>query len=245
MAAKRRTVPSNIAISLCACDALRKREAAKSLLAELKKSGCQFLDRACKQPDSQPETRIKSTGSILVPIHFQHRLLQRDLIAVSRGASIGSAGLGYLAKSRSVVVRQTVAEESANWDDLAAGQLALAEYLYRGLRPVYGWIDEVGENAVEREFASIKEMRFIFWANVFGPMFVKHFGKDFLSACPAARIDWLEDGGAVVVSAQTYSEWYANPPAQLAEYFGQKVAGVQLYRSAGVQLPGAIAFRKG
>ena len=116
-----------------------------------------------------------------------------EIFAVSQGLNIRTAGLSYLAKIRTVVIHQTVGERLTNVDDMAEGQLALAKHVYPVLRPVYGWIDETGENAVEREFTSIKEMRFIFWANVFGPLFIKQLGKKFLSACPAARIDWLED----------------------------------------------------
>ena len=52
----------------------------------------------------------------------------------------------------------------------------------------------------------------------------------------------MADGGAIVVSTEAYSQWHTNPPKQVAEYFGRKVPGIKLYRSGGVQLPGAMTF---
>jgi hypothetical protein len=235
-------VPDGVETTLCGCAGLEDRSPAEHLLRFFAANGCEYLRPRPDTIDPHPEERIKKTGSIVVSVHFRHSLLARDACAMTTDVPFGMAGLGYLANSRSVTIHQTVDPVTKNADDLVQGQLAIVRQTYSGLQPAYGWIDELGENALPKKFDSIGKVAFVFWANVFGPAFVEQFGKKFLAACPAHRVDWMEDGGAIVVSTETYSQWYTNPPKQLAEYFGRKVPGIKLYRSGGVQLPASMTF---
>ena len=98
------------------------------------------------------------------------------------------------------------------------------------MQPTYGWIDQTGENALPGKFTSIGQIRYVFWANILGPDFVAQVGRKFVSAAPAFRIDWCDDGGAVLVATESYQDWYTSPRHELAEYLSQKVSGIKCYR---------------
>ena len=157
----------------------------------LSEKGCQFLDRGCKQLDPHPELRIRSPGSVIVPIHFLHQLLGRGFFDIAQRFAVGSAGLNYVAKARCVRIHQGVAAETSNLDELAHDLILLTKHLYPVLQPVYGWIDELGENAVGRNFTLVGELRYVFWANVFGAFSSSSSARSSLPRVPRiASIGW-------------------------------------------------------
>jgi len=184
--------------------------------------------------DPNPEANIKPSGSILVYLDVGHPLLAREAFALCRNLPVKRARLQYIDKDadeiRTPTISQTIGATAGSCDEIANGQLAFAKHIYPTLLPTYGWIDDPGEKALPGKFTSIAQVRYVFWANVFSAEFVAEFGKEFLAAAPAFRIDWFDDGGAVLVATESYQEWYSSPPQELADYLAQKVPGIRNYR---------------
>lgn len=91
------------------------------------------------------------------------------------------------------------------------------------------------ENALLKVTTSADEVRFLFWANIFGPTIVKQVGKQFLLDCPG-KVELLEDGGVVLVSSKRFTTWLERPPRKVVKYLVQKFPNIKLYRSAGVDI---------
>jgi hypothetical protein len=222
--------PQAVKTTFCSCRALDESAPARHLLTSLQEEDCEFLRPLPDTVELHPETRIKQSGSIIVPMHFRHPLLGRDVMARSDRRRVGLASLVFIADSKSVGVHQTDHPRTGNLQELADGQMAFAKRLYSIARPTYGWIDRPGENALARRVASYKGVRFVFWANFLGPGIVKELGRRFVSACPASHIEEFDDGGMIVVGTAKFADWIADPPAEIAEHFKRKVSRVELYR---------------
>ena len=116
-------------------------------------------------------------------------------------------------------------------DGVATGLLALALHFYPCLRPIYGWVDEWGWNLPEGKALAAHRPRYLFWANFFGPEYVKAVGRDFLKGAPGwASVD-LEDGGILHVATESYQAWWENDQPELLAYFRQQFPKVQIYRA--------------
>jgi hypothetical protein len=64
-----------------------------------------------------------------------------------------------------------------------------------------------GDLPKNEEIAAGK-LRFVFWANFFGPAYVEQYGREFLWNAPGWRVEELEDGGILYVTTERYVDWW-------------------------------------
>ncbi len=76
-----------------------------------------------------------------------------------------------------------------------------------------------------------RDLRFVFWANVFGPEHVAFLGRDFLLDAPGWRCADLPGGGLLYVATESYLDWWHNDRVEVRDYFSQRVPGIQLFRA--------------
>ena len=109
--------------------------------------------------------------------------------------------------------------------------MSLALDLYPLLRPIYGWIDEVGCNTPKQADVAAYNLRWLLWANFFGPEYVRLLGEDFLSAAPGWRLVEFSDGGLLYVATESFLDWCYADQEEILSHFRAKVPEIQLYRA--------------
>jgi hypothetical protein len=211
---------------------LNEPESAQQLIKCLRESGCAFLYG--KKHDPCPESRIRR-GSIISPLDFTHPLLARDVTSKVLQQKVGVGSLGFIARGKRLSISQTPEPSGKGLNDLASGLLEFLKRQYGVLHPSHASVDEMGENALPKVTTSADGVRFLFWANVFGPKIVKQVGKQFLLDCPG-EVELLEDGGVVLVSSKSFTTWLERPPHKVVKYLVQEFPNIKLYRSAGVDI---------
>ncbi len=79
--------------------------------------------------------------------------------------------------------------------------LDIGKGLYEVLRPSFGWIDfDYGLRTTHEDIEAL-ELPTLYWANFFGPAYVKKIGRERILSAPAWRIEELPDGGLLYVLA--------------------------------------------
>jgi hypothetical protein len=211
---------------------LNESESAQQLISILRESGCEFIYG--KNPDSSPESRIRR-GSIIAPLDFTHPLLVRDATSKVLQQKGGVGSLSFIARGKKLSISQAPEPSGKGLDALASGLLEFLKRQYVALHPSYSSVDEMGENALPKLTTSADAVRFLFWANIFGPKIVKQVGEQFLLDCPG-KVELLEDRGIVLVSSKSFTTWLERPPHKVVTYLVQKFPNMKLYRSAGVDI---------
>jgi hypothetical protein len=187
----------------------------------------------------EPGAVIDEDESILGLLELQHRLLVPDVWTLSdirRGQFPSDAGaygsFAFFADSCGVTVSQNAESLDRGLSDaVATGLLALALHFYPCLRPMYGWVDESGWKLPEGKALAALRPKYLFWANFFGPEYVKAIGRAFLKGAPGWCSVDLEDGGILHVCTESYRAWWENDQPELLAYFRQKFPKVQIYRA--------------
>lgn len=231
------------------CSGLRlvANDGARQLLGVLRENGATILrtshasvGKAARHDN--PEGDIDEKGNIIICPGLAHPLLKPDAFHPRRKDHvIPSCTFGYIHEARTVRLSQDVNLRKAEQvDAVACGELALAEVLYPRLRPIFGSIDEPGENEPFGQRVRDLEGTYLFWANFFGPPYVERYGRDFLLAAPGWRKEELEDGGILYVVDPSYLHWRTRVANEAAEYFRAKVPGIRPYRSQGFERTEAI-----
>ncbi len=186
------------------------------------------------QVHPDPGKEIDDGGNLVVGKKFAHRLLKKSSYfdcEEFRGFN-PTGDLTYLQKSRIVGVSQLgIREDPSNLDAIAGGQSALGECLYPRLRPKYGWIDEMGSNVPGATRIMKTGLKYIFWANFFGPAYVEMLGREFLLAAPGWKKQELEDGGILYVLTKSYVQSQSEPAKEALDYFREQIPSIKLYRA--------------
>ena len=78
----------------------------------------------------------------------------------------------------------------------------------------------------------------IYWANFFGPDYVRLFGKEKLESAPCYRVEWLSDGGVLLLVTPTLSDYDSDP-----ENFGRVRTAVKEHLGIGAFDNGDWHFR--
>jgi hypothetical protein len=183
----------------------------------------------------EPGAILDEDGSILSLLEIQHRLLVPDPSALGDNQlvnTMGPASFAFFSSSCGVKVSQNaeaVAGPSPDW--IATSLLSLALHFYPFLRPMYGWVDESGWNLPQGKARSTLRPKNLFWANFFGPEYVKALGREFLKGAPGWVSVDLPDGGILHVCTESYKDWWENDQPGLLAYFRRKFPKVQLYRA--------------
>lgn len=202
----------------------------------LKSIGGEVLTFAMDRIHPHPEQEINATGCIMCSLGFGHRFLERDPLWPKKYVT-GTASLSYLNDSQTLVLNQSGSSKKPKiLASQAKGMLAIASLLYPHLRPRYGWIDEVGENSPSEKEIEATEIKCIFWANFFGPDYVKKYGRDYLLNAPGWKKEELSGDSVLYVVGESYSDWRNNrrQSQETLDYFRIAFPKIKLYRSKGV-----------
>lgn len=213
------------------CLGLNGATGARQVLELIRELGGGFLRLTRDQVEPDPFRWIDpKKGDVHVCI--EHPLLYREPIT-SPGRSLGSASFTFWPEGMFIKLSQDVAYHDLNRVDQAAlGQLAFACLLYPHLRPTYGWIDEMGQNAPDARDAALTKLKYILWANFFGPAYVERYGRDFLLGAPGWKVEKLDDGGVLyVISPSFLNPEQVVSQREIETYFRTKVPRIRRYRA--------------
>lgn len=181
-----------------------------------------------------PMVKVGPEGHIYAQGMFEHALLERSPVECRISNEFDPiADLSYIQGQRHVGVSQSGGWESpaSVINALARGQFALALILYAKLRPKYGYIDEGSEAMPSFKTVKKTELKYMLWANFFGPAYVEKFGRQFLMAAPGWKKEELDDGGILYVVTESYYDWWTKPPTEVLEYFKKQIPGIKLYKT--------------
>jgi hypothetical protein len=142
------------------------------------------------------------------------------------------AHFSFVQESRCVHLSQdAMLEDQMMVDPLALGQLLLASEVCPLLEPAYGWIDESGDNLPFDPEPAPQTLRHVFWANIFGPAYVRFLGREFLAQAPGWRLADLPGGGMLYVVSESYLEWCHFDREDVRDYFRRRVPDIELFRA--------------
>jgi hypothetical protein len=208
-----------------------------ALFRFMRNVGGEILTFARDRVHPNPHLEANSEGCIMDSLGFGHALLEQDPMWPKK-YSKGTAGLSYLNDNQVVILSQSGQEKrSVTLDSQANGMLALGLLLYPFLHPKFGWIDELGNNSPTEKSIEATELKYIFWANFFGPEYVNKYSRAFLLNAPGWRKEELDDGGILYVVGESYFDWwkYRFHGQEILDYFHTEMPNVKLYRSRGVR----------
>lgn len=190
-------------LNLSFCERLDPEQGATQLIRLIDQHGGKFLKLNRREVEPNP---LADIVNLFVPI--EHHLLQPDAMTDPEGGK-GQASLSFVPESLYVSIHQNVSfPDLHRVDPVALGLLTFGRHLYPDLRPRYGWVDEPGGNIPEAPEIAALKLRYVFWANFWGPAYVDRYGRDFLRGAPGWRVEELEDGGILYVTTPSYVEWW-------------------------------------
>jgi hypothetical protein len=223
------------------CSAVPDAHGAECVIDLFQEMGGQFLTLGDK-PHPDPRSKIDGSGNLMVALNIEHEQLFPD--AFTRNAILrkelppdakGRAGFSFLQSLKSVIVSQAIfSDEWPLVDQTAYGLLSFTLSLYPRLRPHYGWVDERGENLPGREDLKRDHPCYLYWANLFGPEFVRSVGADFFRDLPGWRLVNLDDGGVLYVATASYLEWWHTDEEDLEHLlapFRAQWPEIEIYKS--------------
>jgi len=228
----------SVRLELHECGAVEFETGARDVVRLFRSLGGEFLTvrnppagQRIEEVDSEAENGL---GLFLT---FSHRVLEREFNVFEHFRNFDPvANLSYWKHSHKVCLVQTAPhyrsgphKEPKRFDGIAMGQLGLGRLAYSVLRPAFAMIDE--ESYIEDSRVQRTEIKTIYWANFFGPGYVKKYGRKFLLKAPGWKTEELEDGGVLYVARESLSDWCLNKPREVLEYFKKQVPGVKLYKA--------------
>ncbi len=232
---------TEIETELYYCEGVDSLDGAAQVFRTLRDMGCGFYDCWPNQVIDNVADAIDDEGDIPVGTNVIHDDLSVESVSfINRG----TAAIDFDAQCRSFSLRQTAGvttegeggfQSTKQSDTLAIKQEEFAEKLFTKLRPLYGWIDEPGENTPGTKKIRSLNPTVLFWANYFGQEYVQAIGRDFLMTTPAWKISEIEGCGIVVVCNKSYTEWWSKSNKPVIEHFRTKYPDIKAYRSKGVR----------
>jgi len=195
-----------LAVRFFLCEGLSPAQGAAQLIQMIYRLGGGFLKADFRQVEPDPFREITPRG--ILRLYFEHDLLEIDTHTYHRRGK-GRARLSVIPDERYVMILQNASFPELRKADLVAhGLLRLTRLLYPELRPQFGSIDELGENDMTAEEIAALRLRYVFWANLWGPSYVAEYGQEFLLGAPGWRVEALEDGGILYVPTESYVDWW-------------------------------------
>ena len=228
-----------LSTKLWQCTRLSNKGGALEAVAAVRAAGGEFICPRDLQPDPAPLQYADAEGNVMVGAYLRHSSLRPDRACLADfrrrnlpANTIPWADFSFVQKSRSVSISQDASlEDQRLVDPLALGQLLLACKLCPLLEPAYGWIDESGANLPFKPQPTPATLRYVFWANVFGPEYVRFLGPEFLAEAPGWYLVDLPNGGMLYVVSESYLEWWHFDRDDVLAYFRRRVPHIQLYRA--------------
>jgi hypothetical protein len=166
--------------------------------------------------------------------YYGHKVLHRELAELPSLKDRDPSGtFAFLADpgTGTIALSQSGNEQPQHLDCLARGQLTFGELIYREAHPALGYIDQMGYNSPSDKHVKRRELKYIFWANFWGPAYVEKYGRSFLRGAPGWENQELDDGGILYVATESYFQWWSKPPAEVLSYFQKQIPGIKLYRA--------------
>ena len=191
---------------------------------------------------------ITDIGAI-EPTFVAHELLRPS----SEGLGPNGEGLAEVTYLRDSIPGPEIAQilphdQASRINCIASGQLALVERLYPKLRPKYSFVrmSEIHLTLFSLDELSIGKIRSLFWANLFGPVCVGYYGRDFLLNAPGWRVEELDDEGILYVVTESLTEWRSGNLDHVSAYFRSRYPYLQLYRHDPglIQTPDRVGRKK-
>ena len=190
-----------------------------------------------------PETPLTDKGMALNEegdIHplpgVLHPLLKPECGLKSIPKFGGNADFYYISGSQSVhFTQESGFDNEREVNELLEAHRAFFSRAIQVFRPGYAWIDETGENTPGARSIKKLELKYLFWANFFGPDYVQKYGRSFFLSVPDCRIEDFGELGILIVMNDSFTSWRRNStPLQLA-YFMKTIPSIQKFKSKGVR----------
>ncbi len=238
-----------IVLILSGCQGLseHKDHAALDLLQILRKNNAVFLPIAgSPRKDPHPEKKIGILGAITEFLGVEHPILGKSYFQYQgrKPRVHGSADMTFSGPSGEVQLSQeTDSRDTSTWDALATSLWEFGRLLYPDLQPAYCTLDQLGDD----EWTNVweLELNYIYWRNIFGPRYVRQFGRDFFMKAPGWKVEKLADDGIMYIPEESYVQWVCSPGSSTVksaiEYFQQKFPKIEQYRPKEVELPSGIS----
>ncbi len=216
----------------CARVSQEKYTGARDFFDLMRSINVDFLCAAKMHPEPNPQGIMNKDGNLLIPMGMANESLEPEIQRANFPGK-GTATYSFLQRTRSFTIAQNLSllEDKSQSNIYASRQLAFAQQLYDVFRPRYGWIDELGENAPGGRTISERKLKYIFWANFFGPDYVGKYGSSFLKNAPGWKKGDLTDGGFLFVVTKQYWDWVQAKPPSVLEYFKNSVPEIEFFRA--------------
>jgi hypothetical protein len=216
---------------------------AHDLLALLRSHGAGFLPiSGSLRTEPSPERNIDSLGGICF-LGVEHPDFEMDLGDTLRGRTTGSTNLSFISGSCACAKfsQHCPPQDASGWDQIANGLQQFGVRMYSSLRPDYCWMDELADKMWVD--VGVRQFKYIYWFNVFGPKYVEHLGREFLLGAPGWKIEELEDGGVLFQPLESFLKWHTNPAAadEAIAYFRQKHPCIKRYLASPGSLPAEVS----
>jgi hypothetical protein len=227
---------------LVQCERLSVVGGAREATELFRQLGGVFLDLGSLQPHPDPVEMIHEDGSIIGGLYLQHHTLVADVETalwrswknLPSGSPHAWGNFGYFPSSRSVCLGQDAdpTNELGVKPDLVA--LGLLKFLLFGkdhLRPRYGWVDEMGDNAPSQESIDQHRLEYLFWANLFGPELTRALGRDLFDGLPGGTVVDLDNGGILYLATESFLDWRENEHPEILAPFRRRFPRIRPYRA--------------
>ncbi len=219
-----------IALTLCNCSNCSDAKTAIEALTEV----VRFLDPRPNNPDrtmAHPENaRLEKDGSIMVSLDVTHPVLARDSVSLGLNWKIAVAGFTYDAKNNSVRLRQTNSPEGETTEEMVQGLVQLAEIVTPALGATYGTVDIASAKLMPRRVRSFRDIRYWCYANIFSQTLSQKAPAGFFDSLPDSERKVLADESLLVVSSDSFTDWYLSPPKRIVKFLAAHAPNIALFR---------------
>jgi hypothetical protein len=222
------------------CAQLPREGGAAATIRLFQQLGGRFLDIVGIDPEPDPFRTINANGDSIALMKFAHEKLVRDAATLNDilreqlpPTVLGRAGFSFVQDTHSVHLYQAVWSHGQTFaDQLALGLLYFGLYLYPHLRPHFGFIDELGCNEMTKAQVNGNRLPYLYWANFFGPEFVRQLGPGFFAeGMPGWHLINLSDGGRLYVATESFTEWWLHDQDDIVAYFRRRFPRIKQYRA--------------
>jgi hypothetical protein len=215
---------------LYGCTALDVAQGPYQLVDAIHRIGGGFLEFNRQHPSPDPLASARP-GAEAVWLSLEHELLAKDNRSHPKRA-YGSADLTLWFPSLFITLSQDITNMSDDAiNTLAMQQLQVARLLWAQLKPAYGCIDERSSRMPSETDVAAQVVTTVFWANFFGPSYVKTMGLAFLDHVPGWHNETINDGDKLyVISSMFLNRSQEVRISTVRNYFRQQFPRMRVYQ---------------
>ena len=221
---------------LCSSIAGKLHAGSNEVFDLLVKMGGQLYFVSPGNPLTDRDIALDEDGDIDPLPGVLHPLLKPGCRVKPKPKFGGNAGFYYISSSQSVhFTQESGFDNEREVNELLEAHRAFFSRAIQVFRPGYAWIDETGENTPGARSIKKLELKYLFWANFFGPDYVQKYGRSFFLSVPDCRIEDFGELGILIVMNDSFTSWRRNStPLQLA-YLMKTIPSIQKFKSKGVR----------